>query len=522
MFSQPGALPGPALERAHRPGAPARHGPGPPQRRRRRRRVDGSSPSPVLRDPHSHDHPRRRDVLPSVRVALPVAVQLPHRRETTGRAVVVDPQRDISGYIEDAATHGLRIERVIETHFHADFLSGHLELAAATGAVDLLRRCGRAEFPIDPLADGQRLELGDVVLEIRHTPGHTPESISVVVWEHADDQQPWGVLTGDALFVGDVGRPDLLAAVGWSADGLGPPAVPLASRPAPHAARLDPGLPRPRAGSACGKSMSDAVSSTIGEQRQLNYALRPMSEDDFVTVVTEGQSVAPLYFGFTADSNRRSRELLDDTEAPVELDFDGVARCAREGALLIDARCPGGVRVRTPARFGQRRPRRPFRRVRRRRRPSRPTDRPHRRRHPGDRGQGAPGPHRLRPGARRVDRRRAGARRASRAVPACRPARRRRPRRVAGRGAGAADRRRPQSQRTTSRDRSPARSPCRWPRLLERSGELDRRAPPSSTARAATAPRSPRHCSARSASIRSLTCREATRRGRRPVCRPRR
>src|SRR5688500_6301026 len=105
---------------------------------------------------------------------------------TTGRAVVVDPQRDISAYLDDAAAQGLRIERVIETHFHADFLSGHLELAAATGAVISYGDIARADFPIDPLADGQRLELGDVVLEIRHTPGHTPESISVVVWEHGD------------------------------------------------------------------------------------------------------------------------------------------------------------------------------------------------------------------------------------------------------------------------------------------------------------------------------------------------
>ena len=282
--------------------------------------------------------------------------------EATGRAVVVDPQRDISGYLEDAAAHGLRIERVIETHFHADFLSGHLELAAATGAVISYGDIARAEFPIDPLADGRRLELGDVALEIRHTPGHTPESISVVVWEHAADREPWGVLTGDALFVGDVGRPDLLTAVGWSADDL----ARLLYRSLrdqlltlPDATRV---FPAHGAGSACGKSMSDAVSSTIGEQRRFNYALRPMSEDDFVAVVTEGQSVAPLYFAFTADSNRRTRELLDDTEIPVELDVEDVVRCAREGALLIDVRAPevfasghlrGSVNVGLDGRFAE-------------------------------------------------------------------------------------------------------------------------------------------------------------------------
>jgi rhodanese-related sulfurtransferase len=117
----------------------------------------------------------------------------------TGRAVVVDPQRDITGSLDDARATGLAIERVIETHFHADFLSGHLELAAATEAVISYGTDARAEFPIEPLAHGQRIERGEVVLEVRHTPGHTPESISVVVWEHASDAVPWGVFTGDAL-----------------------------------------------------------------------------------------------------------------------------------------------------------------------------------------------------------------------------------------------------------------------------------------------------------------------------------
>ena len=110
---------------------------------------------------------------------------------TSGRAVVIDPQRDIGVYVADAAAHGLRIERVIETHFHADFVSGHLELARATGATVSYGPGAEADFPIDNLAHGQRLSLGEVVLEVRATPGHTPESISVVVWEHRDDRAPW-------------------------------------------------------------------------------------------------------------------------------------------------------------------------------------------------------------------------------------------------------------------------------------------------------------------------------------------
>ncbi len=129
--------------------------------------------------------------------------------EATGRAVVVDPQRDISQYLGDAEARGLKIERVIETHFHADFLSGHLEIAAATGAAVSYGEAAQTEFAMEPLADGQRLSLGEVTLEVRATPGHTPESISVVIHERPGDE-PWGVLTGDTLFIGDVGRPDLL------------------------------------------------------------------------------------------------------------------------------------------------------------------------------------------------------------------------------------------------------------------------------------------------------------------------
>ena len=259
---------------------------------------------------------------------------------STGRAVVVDPQRDIAGYLDDAQAHGLSIERVIETHFHADFLSGHLELAEATGAVISYGTEARAEFPIEPLAHGERPELGEVALEVRHTPGHTPESIAVVVFEHAADPVPWGVLTGDALFVGDVGRPDLLTSVGFSADELARRLYRSLHEQLlslPDETRV---FPAHGAGSACGKSMSDAVSSTIGEQRRWNYALRPMSEDAFVEVVTQGQSVAPLYFAYTADSNRRLRDLLDDVEPPVRLSVDDLERCLREEAVVVDGRPP--------------------------------------------------------------------------------------------------------------------------------------------------------------------------------------
>ena len=258
--------------------------------------------------------------------------------ETTGRAVVVDPQRDVAQYVDDAARFGLTIERVIETHFHADFLSGHLELAAATGAAISYGDEARADFPIEPLAHGQRLSLGDVVLETRHTPGHTPESISVVVWEHADDTDPWAVFTGDTLFIGDVGRPDLLTSIGWTADGLARRlyrSIHDQLLTLPKDTRV---YPAHGAGSACGKNLSTASQSTIGEQRRTNYALAPMSEDAFVEAVTQGQSVAPLYFAFAADSNRRDRELLDDHRETPAFDLDLTLRQQADGAVIIDGR----------------------------------------------------------------------------------------------------------------------------------------------------------------------------------------
>ncbi len=258
--------------------------------------------------------------------------------EATGRAVVVDPRRDIQEYLADAEAAGLRIELIIETHFHADFLSGHLELAEATGAEIGFGAVAKTDFPIRPLGDGERISLGDVTLEIRATPGHTPESISVVVYERATDEVPYGVLTGDTLFIGDVGRPDLLSSLGVTADELGQQLYhslhgKLLSLP--DVTRV---FPAHGAGSACGKNLSTETQSTIGEQRATNYALAPMTEAEFVAVVTEGQPSAPGYFVFDATLNRKQRELLDETEAPAPLTLDEVLARQAEGAVVLDTR----------------------------------------------------------------------------------------------------------------------------------------------------------------------------------------
>ena len=283
--------------------------------------------------------------------------------ESTGRAVVVDPRRDVEVYLEEAAAKGLTIERVIETHIHADFLSGHLELAAATGATVSYGQGADVEFAIEPLCDGQRLPLGNVTLEILATPGHTPESICIVVYEHAGDAVPYGVLTGDTLFVGDVGRPDLLASGGSDLS-----AEALARRlyrslhdkllRLPDSTRV---FPAHGAGSSCGKQLSTETSSTLGEQRRTNYALQPMSEDDFVAAVTEGQPTRPPYFAFDVQRNREVHPLLD-SHAPAPLGIDDVLRLRDHGAVLLDVREPaefaaghlrGAVNVGLQGRFAE-------------------------------------------------------------------------------------------------------------------------------------------------------------------------
>lgn len=260
--------------------------------------------------------------------------------ETTGRAVVVDPQRDVSEYLADAADLGLTIELVVETHFHADFLSGHLELADATGARIVYSSVAEAEFEFMGVADGERYSLGDVLLEFRHTPGHTPESLSVVVYEHAADEVPYGVLTGDALFIGDVGRPDLLASIGFTREELADKLYDSLHdklMTLPDATRV---YPAHGAGSACGKNLSTERWSTIGEQKKTNYALRAPDKAAFLELVTEGQPPAPEYFGYDAILNRKARGLLDETERPKALSYDETCRALDAGAVLVDGRSP--------------------------------------------------------------------------------------------------------------------------------------------------------------------------------------
>jgi hydroxyacylglutathione hydrolase len=260
--------------------------------------------------------------------------------ETTGRAVVVDPQRDVSQYLDDATQLGFTIELVIETHFHADFLSGHLELAKATGAKIVYSSAAKPEFEAMGVEDGQRYSLGDVVLEFRHTPGHTPESLSIVVYAHAGDEIPYGVLTGDTLFIGDVGRPDLLASIGFSREELADKLYDslhdkLMTLPDPTRV-----FPAHGAGSACGKNMSTDLWSTIGDQKSSNYALRAPDKATFLRLVTEGQPPAPGYFVYDAILNRKAHQLLDEQKAPQAMSYQQVLDALSAGAVLVDGRSP--------------------------------------------------------------------------------------------------------------------------------------------------------------------------------------
>jgi glyoxylase-like metal-dependent hydrolase (beta-lactamase superfamily II)/rhodanese-related sulfurtransferase len=263
--------------------------------------------------------------------------------ERSGIAAVVDPQRDIDRYLEFAAAHGLTIAHVLLTHFHADFLAGHLELRDRAGAKIYLGQAAKAEYAFTPLKDGDTIELGRVRLQALETPGHTAESISILVFDlDRSDTEPYGVLTGDTLFVGDVGRPDLRVALGWSAADLG--GLLYDSLQTKLLTLPDSSLVYPAhgAGSLCGKAISKETVSTIGEQRRVNYALQPMSKQAFIDIVTADQPDAPPYFTYDAVLNSRERPTLDRAleRELTPLSLERVLELRDAGAQILDTRDP--------------------------------------------------------------------------------------------------------------------------------------------------------------------------------------
>lgn len=261
--------------------------------------------------------------------------------EKSKTAAVVDPQRDVTQYLADAEAAGCEIKHVFLTHFHADFLAGHIELRDQAGATIYLGARAEAEFPVTKLKEGERVEFGDVRLQILETPGHTPEGISILVYDLAKDaEKPYAVLTGDTLFIGDVGRPDLLASIGVTADELADMLYDSLTNKLVKLPNETLVYPAHGAGSMCGKNLSKDTVSTIGEQKRFNYALQPMSRKEFKQIVTDEQPEAPSYFVHDAILNRQERPNLDKilAESMKPLSVEEVLKLKEQGAQLLDVR----------------------------------------------------------------------------------------------------------------------------------------------------------------------------------------
>ena len=261
--------------------------------------------------------------------------------ESNGEAAVIDPMRETAPYVEKAAERGARIKYVFETHFHADFVSGHVDLAARTGAQIVYGPTAQTDFDAIIAEDGQVFTIGDVQIRVLHTPGHTPESSCYLLKDEGG--KDYAVFTGDTLFIGEVGRPDLAVKsdlsqhdlAGMLYDSLHDQLMTLADDVIVY--------PAHGAGSACGKNISSERWSTIGNQKQTNYALQPMDKDTFIQTVTHGIMPAPQYFSKNAQLNKRGYENIDQLleERVRPLDVAAVKAAMAEGALLLDTRNEG-------------------------------------------------------------------------------------------------------------------------------------------------------------------------------------
>ncbi|MFL6211887.1 MAG: rhodanese-like domain-containing protein [Pyrinomonadaceae bacterium] len=255
-----------------------------------------------------------------------------------GAAAVADPQRDVEQYIAEAAAQGLKIKYVIETHLHADFVSGHRELAARTGAEIVFGAKAGAQFPHRAVKDGDELQVGRIVLRILETPGHTPEGISILVIDPAVSLEPQKVLTGDTLFIGDVGRPDLAGARGYTTEMMAGLLYDSLHNKLLKLADAVEVYPAHGAGSMCGRNMSKETSSTIGQQRQFNYALQPMARTEFVRMMTCDLPEQPAYFARDAEINRTGAPALNELTRPNALTPAEVEHEVSQGASVLDVR----------------------------------------------------------------------------------------------------------------------------------------------------------------------------------------
>ncbi|HBE81310.1 MAG TPA: rhodanese-like domain-containing protein [Pyrinomonadaceae bacterium] len=266
-------------------------------------------------------------------------------------AAIIDPQRDVQQYIDEANANGQKIKYVIETHSHADFVSGHLELASKTGAQIIYGQRANTRFETLKVKDGDRLTVGAIELTFLETPGHTPEGITIVAKNTEVPDEPLKMFTGDTLFIGDVGRPDLVGSKGFTAEQMGGMLYDSLYEkilPLPDETEV---YPAHGAGSLCGKSLSKETWSTLGEQRKFNYALKPMSKDEFIKVVASDQPEVPAYFPVSASQNLKGSVSLSDLEQPAAmttgeiLNFDGVVVDVRQNTEFGAGHIPNSINI---------------------------------------------------------------------------------------------------------------------------------------------------------------------------------
>jgi glyoxylase-like metal-dependent hydrolase (beta-lactamase superfamily II)/rhodanese-related sulfurtransferase len=266
-------------------------------------------------------------------------------------AAIIDPQRDVQQYLDEAAANDQEIKYIIETHSHADFVSGHLELAEKTGAQIVYGQRANTEFPTLKVKDGDEIHVGKIKLKFLETPGHTPEGITILAKDTGEPEDPLKMFTGDTLFIGDVGRPDLIGSKGFTAEEMGAmlyDSLHDKILPLPDETEV---YPAHGAGSLCGKSLSSETWSTLGVQRKLNYALQPMSREDFIKIVAEGQPEVPAYFPLSAAQNLKGSASIEDLPKPVALstpeidNFDGVVLDVRPAAEYGSGHIPNSINI---------------------------------------------------------------------------------------------------------------------------------------------------------------------------------
>lgn len=268
-----------------------------------------------------------------------------------GEAAIIDPQRDVQEYLDEATANGQKIKYVIETHSHADFVSGHLELAEKTGAEIVFGQRANTTFPTHKVKDGDELNVGKINLKFLETPGHTPEGITILAKNTENADEPVKMFTGDTLFIGDVGRPDLVGSKGFTAQQMASMLYDSLTEKILLLPDETEVYPAHGAGSLCGKSLSKETWSTLGEQKKSNYALKPMTKEEFIKVVAADQPEVPAYFPVSASQNLKGSASLEDLPKPKQFSteevekFDGVVLDVRPNTEFGAGHVPNAINI---------------------------------------------------------------------------------------------------------------------------------------------------------------------------------